>query len=142
MANNIQKRNKIITYEPHLKNRARELRKNATVSERLLWREIRAKRLGFEFHRQVPIDRFIVDFYCHILMLAIELDGITHNDDAVHQKDLQRQRRIESFGVSFLRFYDHEVMQNVQGVVTNIRKWIEARDIPPAPFKGGGRSGA
>lgn len=131
------KRNIIIPYEAHLKERARELRKNATVAERLLWQEIRSKRLGVEFHRQVPIDRFIVDFYCHELMLAIEIDGITHNSDTAYQKDLERQTKIETFGVLFLRFFDHDVRENLQGVVMRIRNWIEGRNIPPTPFKGG-----
>ncbi|NIX59063.1 MAG: DUF559 domain-containing protein, partial [candidate division Zixibacteria bacterium] len=62
-------RNIIIPYNPQLKDRARELRKNPTVAEKILWREIRRKQLGYEFHRQVPINQFIVDFYCHELFL-------------------------------------------------------------------------
>jgi very-short-patch-repair endonuclease len=54
---------------------------NATVSERILWQAIRGERLGVEFHRQVPLDKFIVDFYCHELMLAIEIDGVTHGTE-------------------------------------------------------------
>ena len=121
------KRNPIIPYDPRLKERARELRKNATVAEKLLWWEIRGKRLRFEFHRQVPIDQFIVDFYCHELLLAIEIDGITHDSKRAYEQDKRRQARIESFGVSFLRFYDHEVRENLTGVVKRIENWIETK---------------
>jgi very-short-patch-repair endonuclease len=55
--------------------------KNATVSERILWQAIRGKRLGVEFHRQVPLDKFIVDFYCHELMQVIEIDGFTNGTE-------------------------------------------------------------
>jgi hypothetical protein len=65
----------IIRYNPKLKMRARQLRKRRTPSEALLLSKIRRKSLGYEFHRQVPIDEFIVDFYCHELKLAIEVDG-------------------------------------------------------------------
>jgi len=60
-------KNKIIPYNPKLKELARELRKNSTLSEVLLWLKIKAKVMGVEFHRQVPIGNFIVDFYCHEL---------------------------------------------------------------------------
>jgi hypothetical protein len=62
---------------------------------------------------------------------------ITHNSETAYKKDLARQARIESFGVSFLRFFDHDVRENLQGVVVRIRNWIEARDIPPAPLQRG-----
>ncbi|MCA9387407.1 DUF559 domain-containing protein, partial [Candidatus Dojkabacteria bacterium] len=66
---------KNIFYNPKLKQKARFLRKNMTWSEAKLWRKLRYKQLGYKFLRQKPIDRFIVDFYCPELMLAIELDG-------------------------------------------------------------------
>jgi len=118
-------RNIIIPYEPALKERARELRKNATVSERILWQAIRGKRLGVEFHRQVPLDKFIVDFYCHELMLAIEIDGVTHGSEEAREKDLTRQAKLESIGVSFLRFYDGDVKDNLQGVLAEIENWVQ-----------------
>lgn len=118
-------RNPIIPYDPALKGRARELRKNATVSERILWQEIRGKRLGVEFHRQVPIDHFIVDFYCHELMLAIEIDGITHDTEEARAADLTRQAKLENLGLSFLRFYDLDVKENLPGVLARIENWVQ-----------------
>ena len=68
-------RNKIIPYRLDLKDKARKLRKKSTHCEKLLWAEIRNKTLmGYQFHRQVPILDYIVDFYCHELMLVIEED--------------------------------------------------------------------
>jgi very-short-patch-repair endonuclease len=84
-------RNIIIPYNPQLKERARELRKNPTLAEKILWRELRKKQLGYEFHRQIPIDHFVVDFYCHELMLVIEVDGASHDSDDARAKDLDRQ---------------------------------------------------
>lgn len=117
--------NPIIPYNPQLKNKARELRKNPTVGEKRLWRKIRGKQFGYEFHRQVPIDQFIVDFYCHELLLAIEVDGSSHDSDKVKVKDSNRQMRIEKLGISFLRFQDDDVINNLDGVVEEIRRWIQ-----------------
>ena len=89
-------KNKIIPYNPKLKELARELRKNSTLSEVLLWLKIKGKAMGVEFHRQVPIDNFIVDFYCHELMLAIEIDGNSHDDKQDY--DQNRQQILENFG--------------------------------------------
>jgi len=70
---------KIVPYNPELKSLAKELRRNMTLSEVLLWNELRKKQmLGFDFDRQRPIYNFIVDFYCKELSLAIEIDGDTH----------------------------------------------------------------
>ena len=74
----MQKR-KIILYNQDLKKLAGQLRKNMTLSEVLLWNELKQKKmLGYDFDRQRPIDNFIVDFYCKELQLAIEIDGDTH----------------------------------------------------------------
>jgi very-short-patch-repair endonuclease len=85
--------------------------------------------LGYDFHRQRPIHNYIVDFYCSELLLAIEIDGESH--DAKGEDDLKRQKRLESLGVRFLRFYDRDVRENVEGVVGAIEDWIkEHRKVP------------
>lgn len=72
-------RRKIIPYDPKLKMLVRKLRNNSTLSEVLLWLELKGKQMkGYDFHRQKPIDNYIVDFFCHELMLAIEIGGISH----------------------------------------------------------------
>jgi very-short-patch-repair endonuclease len=109
------KRNKIILYNPSLKEKARLLRIKCTSSETLLWSKIRRKSFGFEFHRQVPIDEYIVDFYCHELRLAIEIDGSSH--DNKYEYDSYRQRKLENLGVRFIRFDDYDVKRNVNDVI-------------------------
>ena len=73
-------KNEIIPYKPYLKKLARQLRLNSTLSEVLLWNELKQKKMhGYDFDRQKPIDDFIVDFYCKRLKLAIEIDGESHD---------------------------------------------------------------
>ncbi len=117
-------RRRIIHYDPQLKERARELRNNSTLSEILLWRVLKGKQIrGYDFHRQKPIDKYIVDFYCPDLFLAIEIDGFSHFGKGVY--DDHRQKRIESLGVHFLRFTDSDVKTDLCGVVTAIEQWID-----------------
>ncbi len=121
----IMSRNPIIPYNPKLKKIARELRRNATASEKTLWMVLGKKQLGYEFHRQVPIDNFIVDFYCHELMLAIEADGESHKLPGAAKNDLNRQERLEGLGIRFLHFKDEEILGNTEKVVSVIKVWIE-----------------
>ena len=101
-------RRKIIPYNPELKDLARSLRKNMTLSEVLLWNELKKKQIsGYDFDRQRPIGNFIVDFYCKELSLAIEIDGDTHLYK--YDYDEERQATLEKSGVKFLRFEDIEV---------------------------------
>ena len=78
--------------------------------------------LGYDFHRQKPIYNYIVDFFCSELMLATEIDGVTH--DYKYEKDTIRQKELESFEVNFLRFKDIDVKTNMEGVLMSIRSWI------------------
>lgn len=118
-------KNKILPYNPNLKPLARKLRKDMTLSEVLLWQKIRKEGLGAEFHRQVPIDNFIVDFYCHELMLAIEVDGSTHNFDEVYEKDVVRQQKLERMGVNFIRIEDLDVKKDMNNVLNELKSKIE-----------------
>ena len=119
---------KILPYNPILKELARKLRKDSTLSEVLLWEHLKGRKmLGYDFDRQKPMDNFIVDFFCNELMLAIEIDGDTHNYKI--SRDVERQKRIEGLGVHFLRFTDEEVRHNIDGVAAIIEQWI--KDNPP-----------
>ena len=114
---------KIIPYNPKLKQLAKNLRNNSTLSEVLLWQHLKGKKMkGYDFHRQKPVGNYIVDFFCNELMLAIEIDGMSHDEKI--DEDTERQRRIESFGISFLRFNDLDVKKNMEGVVVAIEEWI------------------
>jgi very-short-patch-repair endonuclease len=135
------KKRKIIPYDPKLKPLAKALRKNMTLSEVLLWDKLKQKKvMGHDFDRQRPIDQYIVDFYCKELMLAIEIDGQSHNTEEAYLKDIERQKRIESLGVSFLRFDDLKVKKDMINVLREIERWIRERESdnnPPLPLLGG-----
>ncbi|WP_296619109.1 endonuclease domain-containing protein [Marivirga sp.] len=118
-------KNKIIPYKPYLKELARELRKNSTLSEILLWEQIKGRRLGVQFHRQVPMDHYIVDFYCHELMVAIEVDGSSHDNEEAVRIDQERQKRLEKFGVKFLRFDDLDIKHSIENVMNSIEDYIK-----------------
>jgi very-short-patch-repair endonuclease len=125
-------RRRIIPYDPKLKTLARELRNNSTLAEVLLWKKIKGKQMsGYSFYRQRPIDQYIVDFFCPELMLAIEVDGSSH--DQKGEADLARQEQLESPCVRFLRFDDKEVKQNMGGVLFTIARWIEDAEVGELP---------
>lgn len=116
--------NSIIPYRNDLKFRARELRKHMTLAENEIWEAIRKQHLSVEFHRQVPMLDYIVDFYCHEIGLAIEIDGKIHDNQVL--ADGIRQGRIEAYGVHFLRFTNQEVFENMPYVLDEVRKVIES----------------
>lgn len=116
---------KIIPYNPKLKELAKKLRQNMTYSEVLLWNELKnGQIMGYDFDRQRPIGNFIVDFYCKDLKLALEIDGITHQDEKAMLKDEIRQEELEILGVNFLRFDALLVVNKVEAVIREIRDWI------------------
>ena len=133
--------NKIIPYNPKLKALARELRKNSTLSEILLWNEIKKKALGYEFHRQVPINEFIVDFYCHELLLAIEIDGSTH--DYNFDYDDFRQTLLQEYGITVIRYSDIDIKRNMNDVLRSLGNKVNEMEItkitkhPPGPLQRG-----
>ena len=100
----------------------RKLRKDSTGAEIALWNRIRNGRLlGFKFRRQRGIENFVVDFYCPEAQLAIEIDGDSHFiDNATTRKDIERQRKIESHGIKFLRFTNTDVFRNIDSVLNKI----------------------
>ena len=119
------KRN-IIPYNTNLKPFAKKLREKMTFSEVKLWNEIKNKKLlGYDFDRQRPIGTYIVDFYCKELKLAIEVDGITHEESSVAERDKIRQEELEAHGISFIRFDALLVVNKVEAAVRDIVTWIE-----------------
>ena len=78
---------------------------------------------GYDFHRQKPIDEYIVDFFCPKLNLVIEIDGETHSGKA--EQDRVREDKLAALGFYLVRFLDNEVRQNIEGVLHAIEKWIE-----------------
>ena len=122
-------KNRIIPYRKDLKLLARKLRNESTLAEVLLWCELKNKQiLGFQFHRQVPMLDYIVDFYCHELQLAIEVHGESHSIELIATNDANRQKRLEAEGVKFLRFDDLEVKRNMGEIINDIINWIEQQN--------------
>jgi very-short-patch-repair endonuclease len=89
----------------------------------LLWNELKnRKMLGYQFMRQKPIDKYIVDFYCSKLKLIVEIDGTSHYGK--EEKDKSRQEELEGLGLTFLRFDDLDVKFKMVNVLADIMKWI------------------
>ncbi len=133
-------KNKIIPYNPKLKEYARQLRKNSTLSETLLWQSIKNRALGVQFHRQVPLLEYIVDFYCHEIKLAIEIDGDSH--EYRYEQDAKRQGELEKRGVEFIRFSDNTVKNDMFSVLLaleeKLKNLVENTPLDPNS-KGGSR---
>ena len=117
--------------------RARELRNNSTVAERLLWRHLRARQLGgVRFNRQVPIGAYICDFVARTPKLIIELDGGQHAAAAEH--DRNRTTFLERHGYLVIRFWNNDVVENVEGVLQVVQEALRNRPSPdPSRLAGG-----
>ena len=113
-------RNIIIPYTREARRYAKELRNNRTKTELIIWDLIKKKQLGAEFHRQVPMLHYVVDFYCHEIMLSIEIDGLYHSQIAQQFYDSERQNLLEQKGVSFLRFSNDQIQDNIKHVMLEI----------------------
>ncbi len=119
------KRRKIIPYNPKLKELARQLRNNSTKAEVRLWQKIKRKQFwGYDFHRQKPIDNYILDFFCNELMLGIEIDGYSHQIVEVYKKDVIKEEKIKSFGITLLRFADNQVFNDMDNVLRALESFI------------------
>jgi len=112
----------VLIYNTKLKNRSRELRNKSTLSEVLLWNEIKAKKLGYQFLRQKPIGNYIVDFYCPKLKLIIEIDGSSHNSK--QEYDNFRDEYFNEAQLRLIRFLDNDVKNNLDNVIRAIKEEI------------------
>ena len=119
------KRRKIIPYNPKLKELARELRNNSTKAEVFLWQKIKRKQMyGYDFHRQKPIDNYILDFFCNELMLGIEVDGYSHQIVEVFENDEKKTSKMNELGIYVLRFTDDQVFNDMENVLRAIEHFI------------------
>ena len=110
----------------HIQDRAKELKKRETKAEKILWEYLRAKKInGLKFRRQHPIERFVVDFYCHKAKLVIELDGSIHNLEDVIERDKGRAAEIEKYDLKIIRFMNEEVINKIEYVIEEIKKQLE-----------------
>ena len=126
-----------------MRSLARKLRHQSTDAERMLWKYLRAHRMaGYKFKRQVVIEPYIVDFICLEARLIVEADGGQHLEQV--ESDLKRSLFLESLGYKVIRFWNHEILNNIHSVLEQIHSnLIEApgpslRSPQPSP---GGRGG-
>ena len=115
----------IITY-------ARQLRKSQTEAEKLLWNLLRGRKFhGYKFRRQHPVSKlFILDFYCFEKNLAIELDGIYHEEELQKQLDEERTHVLRLLGIKVIRFTNEQVLQRTDDV---LKKILDA--LTPTPLR-------
>jgi len=108
------------------KHLARRLRRQSTEAEKLLWQHLRYRNLGgAKFRRQHPLGSYIVDFVCLQKKLIVELDGGHHADDPVAARDRRRQHELETMGYRVLRFWDNDVLGNIEGVLQVIEEALQ-----------------
>lgn len=118
---------------PEQRQFARQLRTRLTDCERLMWSRLRNRGLaGLKFRRQHPFPPYVLDFYCPAVQLVVELDGGQHYDDGGLERDRLRTAYLQRQGLEVLRFSNLDVLQNLDGVLTEILRWIEARPLTPA----------
>ena len=111
-----------------MQSRRRELRRDQTDTEKLLWWQLRARQmLGMKFFRQYSIGKYILDFYCPKVRLAIELDGGQHNKDMMRLKDEERTCYIEDQDIRVIRFWNNDLTDNLTGVLEKILTEIQQR---------------
>jgi very-short-patch-repair endonuclease len=122
----------------NLTEAARELRKNMTDAERILWMRLKAKQLdGLKFRRQEQIGLFVADFVCFEKGIIIEADGGQHAIE--REKDAERTQWLNAQGYTVLRFWNNDILTNIEGVMETIRSaCIEPPSPRPSPTEGRG----
>ena len=105
-----------------------ELRCRMTKGEVVLWKFIKGDQLGYRFRRQYGIGNYIVDFYCPKLKLAVEVDGFTHSECEVFEKDKRKEKFITSIGIMLIRYNDDQILNHLDDVLTDIEVSCKDRD--------------
>ena len=113
-----------------MKDKARDLRRNQTDAEKLVWYRLRDRRLaGFKFRRQHSVGQYIVDFVCHEGRLIVELDGGQHSSQV--EEDSSRTKYLESRGFRVVRFWNHQVLGELDSLLAVIHGMLTSD--PPSP---------
>lgn len=111
---------------PKIIENAKALRHSQTEAEKVLWGRLRQKQVkGLKFRNQHPIDTFVLDFYCHELLLGIEVDGSIHDLVEVKEYDEGRTAELVQLGIKIIRFANAEVLGNIDSVIEEIEKVID-----------------
>lgn len=118
------------------KDRRKELRNNSTEAEKVLWNYLKHRKLGgFKFVRQYSVGPYILDFYCSKFRLAIELDGATHKEKEEVLYDIDRTKYLEGANIKTIRFWNDEVIKNVDMVLNEINRQI-SNIVTPLKIRG------
>ena len=135
-----------------IRQKAKQLRRNSTDAERNLWFHIRNRQLeGWKFRRQLPVGQYIVDFACAELRIIVEIDGGQHAEQILY--DLNRTKILQSKGYKVVRFWNNEVLGNIEGVLEALTLALSQRErelknlvlpegegtLTPSPLRGEGR---
>ncbi len=120
---------------------AREARRDPTAAEKIVWQLLRGRSLRrFKFRRQVPCDRFVLDFYCQELHLALEIDGEVHDSEAQRERDAERTLRLNQLGIAVVRFRNEDIVALQSLTLRRIEEAAaaqQARTSASAPLPGG-----
>ncbi|MBS2212007.1 endonuclease domain-containing protein [Carboxylicivirga mesophila] len=109
--------------KPNTFEKAKMLRKNMTIPEKILWEYLRNKKIfNLRFRAQHPIDIFIADFYCHQLKLIIEIDGKTHLSKKEQEYDIDRTAEFQHYGITVIRFTNEQVLGEIHNVIRVIEE--------------------
>ena len=104
---------------------AKDLRRNMTHSESVLWMRLKDGVKGLKFRRQHPIKNYIADFYCHKIKLVVEADGKIHDKEENKKYDKQRENDLKSWGYTIIRFKNEEIKNNIEFVLAEINSVVE-----------------
>lgn len=105
-----------------LKEQRQELRNNMTVPEKILWKWIRGRQVGYKFRRQTSVGKYFPDFYCPRLSLVVEIDGQIHGEETVVAKDMQRDTYMNSIGIHVKRYTAKEINDNLEWVLQDLKE--------------------
>ncbi|MEK6726880.1 MAG: endonuclease domain-containing protein [Deltaproteobacteria bacterium] len=122
---------KYIYNEQTLRERRKGLRRSQTDAEKLLWGRLRYKQVyGLKFYRQFSVGPYILDFFCPQIKLAVELDGGQHAEEENKEYDAVRTSYLKEMGIEVLRFWNNEVIQNVEGALSEISRKSNSSQPP------------
>jgi len=121
----------ILRNDPALKQRRQALRRNQTEAERAFWSEVRNSQFfGIRFFRQYSIGPYILDFYCPAMRLAVEIDGGQHLQSENLEYDEARSEYLQAQGIDVIRFWNHEVLHNMRGVLIKLSEAVTPPALP------------
>lgn len=118
-----------LSNDPSTKDFRRQLRRESTPCERILWKRLRNKQvLDLKFRQQHGYGAYVLDFYCPTIRLCIEVDGDTHDGDEAREHDRERTEFLNQQGITVIRFRNEEIEGDVENVVCKIKQFINNRD--------------